>query len=198
MANPTDTLENEDLEITRLLNRESESITSNDLSDVYAAMYADIKRMAQSQLSRLPAGQTITPTVLAHEAYVKMQIALPRQYQNRRHYLRALGQTMRHFLIDLARHKSTLKHGEQVDGFTLAASQGAADIDIDLLDLDQALGFVAEIDHALMDMLQMKIFLGLTFAEMAEVLEISERQCMRRWKQAKTLLTTVISEKPYS
>jgi RNA polymerase sigma factor (TIGR02999 family) len=181
-----------DLEVTQLLNNHHKE--SHSLGDVYSVLYNDIKNMANYQLSRLPSGSTITPTVLAHEAYERIYKSIPKNYNDREHFLRSLGVIMRNFLIDLLRSKNSLKHGEKIEDYTLASVIGDNDIGHDMIEFDKALSFISEIDPNLTQVLELKLLFGFTFEEISELIGISSRQSMRRWKQAKALLISVLQE----
>ena len=180
------------LEVTQLLNRHQQH--TPDLGEVYAALYQDIKNMASYQLSRLPSGATITPTVLAHEAYEKVYQSIPKNYQDRTHFLRSLGLVMRNFLIDQLRSKKAIKHGERVENYTLSGVTGDDDVAYDMIAFNQALLFISEVDPAYTEILELKLLFGFTFEEIANILSISSRQAMRRWKQAKAILVSVLAE----
>ena len=177
-------------EVTQLLNANQN--VSDSLGDVYAVLYNDIKNMANYQLNRLPAGSTITPTVLAHEAYERIYQAIPINYNDRKHFVRTLGRIMRNFLIDLVRSKNSLKHSKNITEYTVSDVIGDENVSYNMFDFDKALSFISDIDPALTEILELKILFGFTFEESAEIIGISSRQAMRRWKQAKALLVSVL------
>lgn len=181
-----------DLEVTQILNRQGTDASS--LGDVYEAMYRDIKNMASYQLSKVPSGATITPTVLAHEAYERIYQALPKDYANRTHFLRTLGSVMRNFLIDQVRAKNSLKRGEGAIHHTISSIEGGQEIAYDMIDFENALLFISEVDPQYTEILELKLLFGFTFDEVSEILKISSRQAQRRWTQAKALLVTVLAD----
>lgn len=182
----------EELEVTQLLNRQSDKLSS--LGDVYEVLYRDIKNMASYQLSRLPSGATITPTVLAHEAYERIYQSIPKDYTNRTHFLRTLGSVMRNFLIDQVRAKNSLKRNEGAIHHTLSAVEEGQEMSYDMIDFNNALLFISEIDPQYTEMLELKLLFGFTFDEVAEILKISSRQAQRRWTQAKAVLVSVLED----
>ncbi len=183
-------------QITTLLNQASLG-DKQVLNDVYALMYKEIKSIAGFQLRQLNTGQTITPTVLAHECYIKLSLAENIPIENKRHFLNCLAKTMRMYLIDTLRAKSSQKRkGQMAEGITECV--GDEDVSFKLLEIDLALDQIAEVDPKLAEILQHKIIFNLTFKEMAAVMSVSERQVMRLWKQAKALLMAMMNEKEQS
>jgi RNA polymerase sigma factor (TIGR02999 family) len=178
-------------QITVLLNQASLG-NKQVLNDVYALLYADIKSIAGFQLNQLSSGQTITPTVLAHECYLKLYQTDHIPIENRRHFLNCLSRTMRLYLIDELRAKSSQKRQRQQVHSGMTECVGDEDISFDLLEIDRVLHQIEEIDGRLAEVLQHKLIFNLTFLEIAEVLEVSERQVMRIWKQAKALLMAIL------
>ena len=163
------------------------------LNDVYALMYTEIKSIAGFQLRQLNTGQTITPTVLAHECYIKLSQAENIPLENKRHFLNCLAKTMRLYLIDALRAKSSQKRKGQIAA-GITEYMGDEDVSYKLLDIDLALEQIEAIDEKLAEILQHKLIFNLTFKEMAAVMGLSERQIMRLWKQAKALLLSMLKE----
>lgn len=178
-------------QVTALLNQVSLG-DKQLLNDVYALLYGEIKSIAGYQLKHLNTGQTITPTVLAHECYLKLYQAEHLSIQNKRHFLNCLSKSMRLYLIDSLRAKSSQKRkGQEVEG-GLTQYVGAEDVCFDLIEIDLILNQIEKIDARLAEILQAKLIFNLTFAEMATVYEISERHVMRLWKQARALLMAML------
>ena len=177
--------------ITTLLNQASLG-DKQVLNDVYQLLYAEIKSIAGFQLKRLNTGQTITPTVLAHECYIKLYDSENIAIENKRHFLNCLARTMRMFLVDVVRAKSSQKRkGHVVEG-VLTQYVGAEDVSFDLIEINLILNQIEKIDERLAEILQTKLIFNLTFTEMAAVYEVSERHIMRLWKQAKALLMAML------
>ena len=180
-------------QITALLNQSSQGDASV-LNDLYALLYAEIKAIAGFQLQQLNTGQTITPTVLAHECYLRLAHAEGIELTNKKHFLNCLSKTMRLYLIDALRAKSSQKRNGQMADGGITEYVGEADVSFKLMDLDRVLDQIERIDDKLATILQHKLILSLTFAEIAEVMSLSERQVMRLWKQGKALLLTMMHE----
>lgn len=165
------------------------------LNDIYTMLYAEIKSIAGFQLKQLSSGQTITPTVLAHECYLKLLKTADIPLKNKRHFLNCLSRAMRLYMIDVLRAKSSQKRQGQQAYIGMTDYVGDEDISFDLMEVDRMLGQIEEVDSRLAEILQHKLIFNLTFAEIAEVLEVSERQVMRLWKQAKALMMAMLTTK---
>ncbi len=178
-------------QVTALLNQ-SRAGDVNVLNDVYEILYDDIKAVAGFQLKQINTGETITPTVLAHECYLKLYRTDHIPIENRRHFLNCLARSMRMYLIDVLRAKQTQKRHVENGYEGLTELVGTDDISFKLIEIDLALDKVEKIDHQLAEILQHKLIFNLTFKEIAAVFDISERHVMRLWKQAKALLISVL------
>ncbi len=179
-------------QITVLLNQAKQG-NNNKLNEVYELLYAEIKSIAGYQLKQLSSGQTITPTVLAHECYLKLSLSEKIPIKNKRHFLNCLSRAMRLYMIDVLRAKSSQKRQGQQAYNGITEYVGDEDISFDLIEVDRMLNQVEAIDQRLAEILQHKLIFNLTFAEISEVLAMSERQVMRLWKQAKALMLAMLS-----
>ena len=178
-------------EITVLLKQINPN-NKTDIDHIYALLYAEIKSVAQNQLARVHNQNTISATVLAHECYIKLiQIEKP-NHQDRRHLLNYLAKAMRRFLIDQFRNKNRDKRKGQMSYNQMSQILGAKDVEFDVLEIDRLIDVLDEIDPHLAELFQQKIIFNFTFKELAEMFEISERQVIRQWNQAKSLLLTLI------
>ena len=163
------------------------------LNEVYSLLYAEIKSIAGFQLKQLSSGQTITPTVLAHECYLKLHQSANIPVNNKRHFLNCLSRSMRLYLIDVLRAKSSQKRQRQQVYGGLTERVGDENISFDLIEIDRVLHQIEKVDVRLAEILQHKLIFNLTFVEVADILELSERQVMRLWKQAKALLMAMLN-----
>ncbi len=158
------------------------------LNDVYSRLYADIKNIAQFQINKLNTGETITPTVLAHDCYLKLLKQNKVNVKDRGHFLNCLSISMRQLLIDVYRSKLTAKNQHIDVSQSFTEIQGDTDIDFKILELDRLLDKIKKIDPVFAEILNYKLILSMTFSEIAEVMSKSERQIIRIWNQAKSLL----------
>jgi RNA polymerase sigma factor (TIGR02999 family) len=168
-------------------------------SDPHAAscllplVYEELRRLAAVHLAREPGGQTLQPTALVHEAYLRLRGA--RHWDNRGHFFAAAAEAMRRILIDNARRKRRPKHGgdrRRVFG-DIAAPRPAIPPE-DLLALDEALNKLATEEPAKAELVKLRFFAGLTMPEVAEALGISLATAERHWTYARAWLYAELKE----
>jgi RNA polymerase sigma factor (TIGR02999 family) len=141
--------------------------------------------------------QTLQPTALVHEAWLRLNGSTQGAWQNRGHFFAAAAEAMRRILIERARRRASLKHGSNkphVDISEVELSAPASDER--LLALNEALTKLERADHQKAQVVLMKFFAGLTNAEVAEALEVTERTIERQWAFARVwLLRAMRSER---
>jgi len=172
-----------------------QKINSGDqsqLNQIYAILYNDIKAVAGHQINLLNSGETITPTVLANECYLKLLKSKNIPITDRRHFMQYLAKSMRSFLLDVMRSKHSLKRNAHVVTSSVSQYIGYDDVNIRFMDIDRMLDIVEEVDVKLAEILQYKLIFNLTFKEIGELLNKSERQVQRLWKQAKAMLLALM------
>src|SRR5437867_11102754 len=136
-----------------------------------------------------PAGQTLQPTALVHEAYLRLIGNDGAQFDGRAHFFAAAAEAMRRILIDNARRKRALRHGggqARVDIQDVEIAAAARDDE--LLAVHEALDKLAAEDNGLAELVKLRFFVGLTNKESAEVLGVSEPTVERRWAFARAWL----------
>ncbi len=167
------------------------------LDDIYSQLYNEIKAIAMNQISLLNTGQTITPTVMANECYIKLAKQNHINLSNKKHFLNYLAKSMRQLLIDILRSKSSIKRKHITTYRSLNLVIGKNDIDFDFLEIDQLLNKVERINKEYCELLEYKLLFNLTFKEISEIINKSERQVMRIWNQATTLIMALSKEENY-
>src|SRR5215510_1763891 len=166
-------------------------------AELLPALYAELRRLAASMTARLPPGQTLQPTALVHEAYLKLVRDHDPGWQGRRHFFGAAAQAMREILIDQARRKASQKHGGQANRIELA--EGVAWIEPpadDLLALDEALQRLRAEEPRLAEIVMLRYYTGLSVAETAGVVGESERTVARDWRRARAWLACRLAADP--
>lgn len=179
--------------ITALLT-EIKSGRKDLVDEVFGLLYTEIKSIAGHQLKQLSPGQTITPTVLAHECYLKVANNEDLQLNNKRHFLRYMGISMRAFLVDSLRAKSSAKRHHIKSAKSLSDCVGDSQLNFRVMEMETILKRIERIDDRLFEILQLKVLLGLTYREISETIDLSERQVIRRWQQAKALALAIHNE----
>jgi RNA polymerase sigma factor (TIGR02999 family) len=175
-------------EITRILQEwnEGETGARNELLRV---VYDELKRQARLLMSRERNGHTLQPTALVHEAFLRIEASSGIVWQDRRHFYGIASRLMRQILVDHARRKTSGKRGSRVVHFSI----DDIDLSVDdragsLVAINDALDRLAEIDPKQAEIVEMRFFGGLTIAEIAETLGVSERTVAREWQTARLWL----------
>jgi RNA polymerase sigma factor (TIGR02999 family) len=159
-------------------------------SQLLPLVYDELRRLAAQKLAQEKADQTLQPTALVHEAYLRLVGKGDDQpWNSRGHFFAAAAEAMRRILVENARRKQSLKHGgdrarQDLDGEQLAAPEPRED----LVALDEALHKLAAGNRAAADLVQLRYFAGLTLPEAAEALGISPRTAGRLWSYARAWL----------
>ena len=153
-------------------------------------VYDDLRRLAARHLAHEAPGQTLQPTALVHEAYLRLVGEGRGQHWNGRdHFFAAAAEAMRRILVENARRKRTLKRGgtrvrRELEEAELAAPEPRED----LLALDEALTLLATRDRTAADLVQLRYFGGLSVADAARVLGLSLRSAERLWTYTRVWL----------
>lgn len=158
-------------------------------------VYEELRKLANTRMALEASGNTLQPTALVHEAWLKLVHSGSRTWENRAHFYRAAAIAMRHILIDKARQKSTIKRAggwQRVDIANLDLE--AASPDDHLLLIDESLKRLEQEDSAVAGVVMLKFFSGLSNRDTARTLGISEATVERRWSFAKVRLYQMIRQ----
>jgi RNA polymerase sigma factor (TIGR02999 family) len=158
-------------------------------------VYAELRRLAAVRMAREMSGQTLQPTALVHEAWLRLVSDGDRTWQNRAHFFGAAAEAMRRILIERARRKSRLKHGGgqvrlNIEDLELAQTTP----DDKILLVDEGLARLKAEDPELERIVVLKFFGGLGNEEIAETLRLAPRTLDREWAYARAWLFRYISE----
>jgi RNA polymerase sigma factor (TIGR02999 family) len=153
-------------------------------------VYDELRRLAGHKLAQEPPGQTLQPTALVHEAYLRLVGAKgDSQWDGRSHFFAAAAEAMRRILVENARGKRRHKRGgrmvrRELEEADVLAPEPAEDV----LALDESLTELAKTDRLASDIVQLRYFGGLSIADAAEVLGVSVSTAKRIWTYARTWL----------
>ena len=170
-----------------------QSIESGDraaAAELLPLVYEELRRLAAHELRSEPSGQTLQPTALVHEAYVRLVGSDDEaKWNHRGHFYGAAARAMRQILVDSARRKKALKRGGDgerlpLDDELLARSERSPD----LLELDAALGKLEQERPELVELVSLRYFAGLTMEQAAQSLGISKRSAERNWTYVRAWL----------
>jgi RNA polymerase sigma factor (TIGR02999 family) len=181
-------------DVTLMLQRvaDGEPLASEQLLPV---VYDELRRLAAARLARESVGQTLQPTALVHEAWLRLVGEGGRTWENRAHFYRAAAQAMRRILIDRAREKSSIKRAGGWQRLDVAEIDlEAVSPDDRVLLIDDSLKHLEKEDPESAEIVLLKFFTGLSNKEAARALGISEATVRRRWAFAKLWLFRMIRE----
>jgi len=156
---------------------------------LWELVYAELKRMAAARMAALKPGQTLQPTALVHEAWVRLGAGEGR-WQGRTHFFGAAARSMRNILVDDARRRGRLRRnpGHEVQALPSELLDATGRDELDMLALDEALNELqAEYDRPA-QVVMLRFFAGLELEEIAEALEVTRRTVDRDWLFARTWL----------
>ena len=181
-------------ELTRILNSVSDGHCER-ADQILPLVYSELRRLAQHRMSHEPAGHTLQATALVHEAWLRLIGPNEVSWNGRNHFFSAAAEAMRRILVEHARRKLAQKHGG-----------GQARVDIDAVEipeerdpekvlcLHEALDGLAADAPLQAEVVKLRFFVGMSHAEIADVLGISEKTSKRYWAHAKAWLSQRIKE----
>jgi RNA polymerase sigma factor (TIGR02999 family) len=157
-------------------------------------VYEELRRLASHKMANEAPGQTLQPTALVHEAWLRLTGGENVKWDGRAHFFGAAAEAMRRILIDNARRKQALRHGGGQRRLDIEDVEIAALPDDDqLLAINDALERLAAHDSRKAELVKLRYFAGLTINEAAELLKISEPTAKRDWKYARAWLYNEIN-----
>ncbi len=160
------------------------------LNSLMPLVYPELRRIARRHLGNRPPGQTLESAALANEAYLKLVRAGGVRCESRVHFLALCSQIIRRILVDHVRSRGYAKRGGGALHVTLDDELVTAVVPsrVDVLALDQALASLFQFDPRKAQVVELRYFGGLSVAETADVLGISQETAKRDWKMARTWL----------
>jgi RNA polymerase sigma factor (TIGR02999 family) len=158
-------------------------------ADLLPLVYEELRRLAAHKLANEAPGQTLQPTALVHEAWLRLSRSADQNWRDRTHFFRTAAECMRRILIDNARRKQQVCHGGGQQRISFEGLEIPDDFDHRrLLEVNEALDRLAALDSTKAEVVKLRFFAGLENREIAELLGISERTVERAWRFAKAWL----------
>ena len=152
-------------------------------------VYAELRRLAAARMSHELSGQTLQPTALVHEAWLRLVNDGDRTWQNRAHFFGVSAQLMRRILVDHARRRGADKRGSGATRVSFNENLGMPGRqDVGLLDLDRALKGLEKLDPQQGRIVELRFFGGLSIDETAECVGLSAATVKREWSIARAWL----------
>lgn len=159
------------------------------LEQLFARAYDELHGIAEAHFREQRAGHTLQPTVLIHEAYLRMVGAERLELRDRSHFFALASKVMRQLLVDHCRRRRAAKRGGDRERLTLAATPSPEPTDVlDVLDLDAALSRLAALDERKARVVELRFFGGLEVPEVAAALDVSARTVEADWAMARAWL----------
>ncbi|HEX4952675.1 MAG TPA: sigma-70 family RNA polymerase sigma factor [Thermoanaerobaculia bacterium] len=159
------------------------------LERLIPVVYGELRRLAGRYLNRERASHTLETHDLIHEAFLRLVDQRQVDWRNRAHFFAIAAQMMRRILVDHARRRGYRKHGGGLRQLALdEVPDPAAQRDMDLVALDEALAELAQVDGELAKVVDLRFFGGLEHTEIAAALGVSNPTVRRRWRVAKAWL----------
>jgi RNA polymerase sigma factor (TIGR02999 family) len=159
-------------------------------------VYQELRRLAAFKMANESPGQTLQPTALVHEAWLRLVGNEQKTWQNRAHFFGAAAEAMRRILIDNARRKQALRHGGGQRRLDIADIEVASDVkDDELLAIHEALDAFAAQHPDKAELVKLRYFVGMQFGEAAQILNISEPTAKRWWAYARAWLFHQIKQR---
>ena len=171
-------------EVTRIL----EAVGRGDpkaAEDLLPLVYDELRRQAAARMVLEPAGQTLQPTALVHEAWIRLAGQRNQNYQNRHCFSGAAAEVMRRILVDRARRRQAARHGGGLERVELDAIEIPNADDALIQGVHEALDELAKLDAEKAEIVKLRFFVGLSFAEIAALLGVHERTVRRHWSFAR-------------
>ena len=176
------------VEVTQLLLAWSQGEPAA-LEKLVPLVHAELSRLAHHYMAGERTGHTLQTTALVNEAYLRLVDSSQVRWQNRAHFMAVSAQLMRRILVDFARSRNYLKRGAGAQQVTLDEAMVISEApDLDVVELDRALGELAAVDARKSQVVELRFFGGLTEEEAAEVLKVSPETVRRDMRLAKTWL----------
>src|SRR5262249_55346954 len=179
-------------DVTQLLNA-IEAGEPKAADQLLPLVYEELRKLAEARMANEKVGQTLQPTALVHEAWLKIAGNGQQHFANRRHFFKAAAVAMQQILIDVARRKQRLKHGANLVGDELHESRIAIAVPSEeLLAVNDAMAALALEDREAAEVVRMRYFVGMTVPEIATALDLAPRTVDRHWAFARAWLKRTI------
>ena len=156
---------------------------------LFGALYGELHRLAQRELSRSGVQGALSPTTLLHEAYLDMSRRESTTFPDQARFMGYAARVMRGLIIDHARRRTTQKRGGrfEITGSVTEIAEFSVDPEA-LSQLSDALDALASLEPELAEIVDLKFFCGFSFGEIADMRGVAERTIQRGWERARIYL----------
>ena len=182
-------------QVTHILERAQQG-DRKAAEELLPLVYDELRRLAAARMAQEQAGQTLQPTALVHEAWLRLTGGEQAAFDGRGHFFAAAAEAMRRILIENARRKGRLKRGGEWERVGLEKLDVAVTADDDtLLAVHEALNKLAGVDPVGAKLIELRFFAGLSNVDAAKVLGLAERTAKRTWAYARAWLHEELTRK---
>jgi RNA polymerase sigma factor (TIGR02999 family) len=163
---------------------------------LYQALYHELQRLARARIKSSPDMTLLNTTVLVHECYLRLVQGQTLQLTDQAQFLSYAARVMRSIVVDFARARAAQRRGGAEGTLTLTndVADSVGTTDPQIVRLNEALDELAAIDERLVQIVEMRFFVGLTIKQIAGALAISERTVGREWEKARVFLRSVLAD----
>jgi RNA polymerase sigma factor (TIGR02999 family) len=182
-------------EVTRILTAISQGNAEN-ADRLLPLVYEELRRLAAFKMANEPAGLTLQPTALVHEAWLRLGAAEGQVWNGRGHFFAAAAEAMRRILIENARRRKAIRHGGGKQRIDIEEVELAAPADDDqMLAIDEALTRFSAVDPKKAELVKLRYFIGMTIEESADALGISLATAKRWWEYSRAWLHSELKDR---
>jgi len=175
-------------EVTQLLTAVEQG-DSTAAEELLPLVYEELRKLAGAKMAQEPAGHTLQPTALVHEAWLRLVRSGREHWDNRGHFFAAAAEAMRRILIERARSRARARRGGHLERVALEqVTLAFEDPDDTVLAVHEALDQLAAEDPLKAEVVKLRYFIGLNHTEIARVLGLSEPTVRRHWSFARAWL----------
>ena len=161
----------------------------------FALLYADLQRLAHSRMNRSGNFTMLDTTALVHESWLRFRGAGEAAFADQQHFMGYAARVMHSVVVDFVRARRAQRHGGDIEHVTLntAIGDSVARHDDEILRVDEAMQELGEADKRLHDVVELRYFGGLSEAEIAAILGVTERTVQRDWQKARLFLSSALT-----
>jgi len=175
-------------DVTRILDRVQQG-EAKAAEELLPLVYEELRKLAALKMAQESPGQTLQPTALVHEAWLRLVGDAHQQWNSRGHFFGAAAEAMRRILVENARRKRALRHGGGHERVDLSSLEIAAESEDDqMLEVSEALEELARLDAGQAEVVKLRFFLGMKLEEIASLLGVSTKTVQRQWTHARAWL----------
>lgn len=175
----------------------AEGAAKPETGELLPVVYEDLRRMAAAFFQRESPNQTLQPTALVHEVYLRLADQKVEGWSGKPHFLAIAARAMRRVLVDAGRARKADRRGGRLHRVTLLDHANPDEtVAVEIADLGEALERLGEIRPRSLEIVELRFFAGLGFDETAEALGVSRSAVAKEWRLGRAWLSKFLGEEP--